>query len=188
MYLSYRKRKLPHILPDSIPIFFTWRLHGSLPASRRFAPPKASGIEFRSADRELARSKTGPTWLKNPEIASMVVDEIQATASRFHRYSLMEFVVMPNHIHLLAVPHADPSEILRALKGITARRANLLLGRTGLPFWQDETFDHYVRHIAHLQKIRDYIVNDPVKCGLASRPQEYRWSSAYKKKADHEHA
>jgi REP element-mobilizing transposase RayT len=181
--IPFHQRKLPHIIPEAVPIFFTWRLHGTLPASRPFAAPKASGVEFRAADRELAHSKLGPVWLKNPEIASMVTDEIKATASRFHRYSLMEFVVMPNHVHLLAVPLGDPREILRILKGVTARRGNRLLGRTGFPFWQDETFDHFVRHVAHLQKIRNYIVNDPVKCGLVSRPQDYQWSSAYKEKS-----
>jgi putative transposase len=113
----------------------------------------------------------------------MVADEIKATALRFRRYVLLEFVVMPNHVHLLAVPHGDPSDILHTLKGVTARRGNKILSRTGLPFWQDETFDHWVRHIGHLQKIRNYVVNDPVKCGLASRPQDYKWSSAYREKS-----
>jgi putative transposase len=175
----YHRRKLPHIIPDAVPIFFTWRLHGSLPASKKFAAPGASGKEFRAADRILARSATGPTWLLDAKLAEMVAEEIEATASRFHRYVLLEYVVMPNHVHVLAVPHSDPSEILRVLKGFTARRANQILNRTGVPFWQDETFDHYVRHVGHLQKIRNYIVNDPVKCGLVLRPQDYRWSSAF---------
>jgi putative transposase len=181
--IPYHQRKLPHIIPDAVPIFFTWRLHGSLPASRLFATPKTSGAEFRTADRELACSKIGPMWLKDPLVASMVADEIKATASRFHRYALLEFVVMPNHLHLLAIPHGNPSDILHVLKGVTARRGNRLLSRTGLPFWQDETFDHWVRHVGQLLKIRNYIVNDPVKCGLVSRPQDYRWSSAYKDKS-----
>jgi hypothetical protein len=35
--------------------------------------------------------------------------------------------------------------ITRWVKGCTARRANLLLGRTGRAFWQDESYDHWVR-------------------------------------------
>ena len=181
MYPVHR-RNLPHIIPAAIPIFFTWRLYGSLPANKSFCRDAATGAEFRAADTNLAKCATGPKWLCNPEIATMVAEEIKSTADRFNRYRLLEFVVMPNHVHLLVVPHGEPSKILRVLKGFTARRANLILGRTGSTFWQDETFDHYVRHLDHQIKIQNYIANDPVKCGLVSRPQEYRWSSAYVEK------
>jgi putative transposase len=41
----------------------------------------------------------------------------------------------------------------RWLNGFTARSANLLLGRTGQAFWQDESFDHRVRSEAELERI-----------------------------------
>jgi REP element-mobilizing transposase RayT len=56
-------------------------------------------------------------------------------------YDLPAYVVMPNHVHLLIRPLVPLPEITRWLKGSTARRANLVLGRTGQPFWQDESFD-----------------------------------------------
>ena len=182
MLYPFHRRNLPHIIPTCVPIFFTWRLFGSLPVYKSFCRDGATGAEFQLADEDLARCATGPKWLLNPPVAAMVTEEIQATASRFQRYELLEFVVMPNHVHLLVVPHGEPSEILRVLKGYTARLANKILGRTGSPFWQDETFDHYVRHVEHQTQIRNYIVNDPVRCGLVSRPQDYRWSSAYVEK------
>jgi putative transposase len=52
---------------------------------------------------------------------------------------------MPNHVHLLILPNTAVSEIMRWLKGSTARKANQLLERTGRPFWQDESYDHWVR-------------------------------------------
>jgi putative transposase len=175
----FHRRNLPHIIPTAIPIFFTWRLYGSLPANKSFCRDGATGTEFRLADRNLAMCASGPKWLRDPQVASMVAEEIKATAHRFQRYRLLEFVVMPNHVHLLVVPYGEPSEILRVLKGYTARLANKILGRTGSPFWQDETFDHYVRHVEHQTKIRNYIVNDPVKCGLVTRSQDYKWSSGF---------
>jgi putative transposase len=179
----YHHRNLPHIVPTNVtPIFFTWRIHGSLPANQTFMGDSGSGREFLLADKSLARAATGPKWLFNPKIAAMVSEEIEATAERFHRYVLLEFVVMPNHVHVLAVPRTEPSETLRTLKGCTARKANQILGRTGAKFWQDETFDHYVRHVEHQRKIRNYIVTDPVRCGLVSRPEDYLWSSAHRGK------
>jgi putative transposase len=85
---------------------------------------------------------------------------------------------MPNHVHLLVTPHVSLSKLLASLKGATARRANLLLGRTGERFWQDESYDHLVRTEEELQRIAWYIESNPVMAGLAARAEDYEWSSA----------
>src|SRR6202051_3751070 len=61
--------------------------------------------------------------------------------------------IMPNHVHVLLLPKTSLPVILRWLKGSTARRANLILGRTGKAFWQDESFDHCVRDEAELDRL-----------------------------------
>ena len=61
------------------------------------------------------------------------------------QFELGAFVVMPNHVHLLITPHMAPSRLMQLLKGVTARAANKILGRTGETFWQKESYDHYVR-------------------------------------------
>jgi putative transposase len=72
---------------------------------------------------------------------------------------------------------------MRALKGATAREANLLLGRTGTPFWQGETYDHWVRNQSEWERIAAYIENNPVKAGLVARVEDHRWSSAAEPRA-----
>jgi putative transposase len=67
---------------------------------------------------------------------------------------------------------------LKSLKGTTARYANRLLGRTGEPFWQKESYDHWVRNQTEFDKIRAYIESNPVHAGLAQTPQDFPWSSA----------
>ena len=42
---------------------------------------------------------------------------------------------MPNHVHMLILPHVPLPQITHWIKGRTAREANLLLERTGEPFW-----------------------------------------------------
>ena len=71
-----------------------------------------------------------------------------------------------------------PSRLLRSLKGYTAYQANRLLGRTGEPFWQRESYDHWVRSQEEWQRIAAYIENNPVKAGVVSQAEEYRWASA----------
>jgi REP element-mobilizing transposase RayT len=93
-------------------------------------------------------------------------------------YDLGAHVVMSNHVHVLLFPHVPPPRLLRALKGATAREANLVLGRTGEPFWQGESYDHWVRNERELGRIAAYIENNPVKAGLVARAEDHPWSSA----------
>ena len=88
------------------------------------------------------------------------------------------YVVMPNHVHLLITPLAPLPEVLRRVKGRTSRESNVLLGSTGKPFWQHESYDHWVRGGDEFRRIQAYIENNPVKAGLVRTPEEYPWSSA----------
>ena len=85
---------------------------------------------------------------------------------------------MPNHVHLLLTPAIPLPQITKSLKGITAKRANLVLGLTGIPFWQEESYDHTVRDGGELERIRRYIETNPVRAGLVTEAGDYRWSSA----------
>ena len=87
---------------------------------------------------------------------------------------------MANHLHLLLAPLRPLAEITRLVKGATARQANKILGRTGVPFWQDESFDHWIRNASEWNRIRDYIEQNPVSAGLVSNAKDWPWSSASK--------
>jgi hypothetical protein len=77
------------------------------------------------------------------------------------------------------------------VKGYTAREANRLLGRTGQPFWQAESYDHWVRDDRESDRIKAYIENNPVRAGLVANAADYArlcpimpdyaWSSAARK-------
>ena len=95
-------------------------------------------------------------------------------------YELHAWVVMPNHVHLLITPRVDVPILLRRLKGVSAREANQLLGQTGQPFWQDESYDHLVRDADEFQRIEKYILQNPVRAGLARSAEEYPWCSVSK--------
>src|SRR5271165_2404111 len=96
--MRHYERRLPHWETVGEPLFVTFRLHGSLPASPIFPPERltTSGEAFRAMDRILDRGSSGPWFLQRPEIASLVEDALREGQSRFHRYQLHAFVVMPN--------------------------------------------------------------------------------------------
>jgi putative transposase len=154
-------------------LFLTWRLWGSLPrtpSSRTYSTP---GHAFVAADRILHRDRSGPLWLSQPRIASLVAEAIVAGESEREFYELGAWAIMPNRVHLLILPKTTVAEIMRWLKGSTARKANQLLERTGRPFWQDESYDHWVRSDKEFGRVVCYIEENPVSAGLLDWP----WTS-----------
>ena len=110
-----------------------------------------------------------------PAIAGVVADSIDKGAQ--DEYLLHAWVVMPNHVHLLITPQVEVAGLLRRLKGASARESNKLLGQTGRPFRQDESYDRLVRSALEFQRIENYILQNPVRAGLAQSSEEYPWSS-----------
>ncbi len=150
-------------------------------------------------DELLSRSDSSPHWLNDERIARLVTDAFFFHTGRF--FTLQAFVVMPNHVHVLLTPlpidqdrqeagragnpdsgYVPLAKITQSLKGYTAREANRLLDRTGSPFWQDESYDHWARSEAEAQRIADYIESDPVRSGLTATLEEWRWSSAWERR------
>ncbi len=129
-------------------------------------------------DQSLDDTRSGAFYLRQPEVADMIVEAIQYNAEILGHYLLHAFAVMPNHVHLLATPAIDLPKLTRSLKGITAKRANAMLSLTGKAFWQDESYDRLVRNKWEFEKIRRYIEENPVRARLVQEASEYRWSSA----------
>jgi REP element-mobilizing transposase RayT len=181
--MTFYRRHLPHWHPEAASIFLTWRLYGSLPACARTAkngcPTKYSaGKQFKLLDSALDKCTTGPSWLKDPRIAASIVETIHRGDSVLGYFILHAFVIMPNHVHLLITPKTSVPRITNGIKGSTSHQANALLSREGQHFWQDESFDHWVRSTKEFDKIRGYIENNPVSAGLVGKPQDWPWSSS----------
>jgi REP element-mobilizing transposase RayT len=182
--VAFYKRNLPHSHPENKRIFLTWRLCGSLPVGfvrglRINEKPKPAE-EFRRAEELLDRPTQGPLWLKNPAVADAVIATLFQGASEFRRYDLHAYAMMANHAHVMLTPLARIRNITRALKGITAQAGNRILRRTGQRFWQDESFDHWVRNEGEFARIKKYIEHNPVKAGLVAKAEDWPWSSAFK--------
>jgi hypothetical protein len=171
------QRHLPHVYPQDRWLFVTWHLHGSLPPAQYPPPHKCSaGQAFVWIDRRLDTARSGPLFLRQDPIARLVVASLERGVELGH-YQLGPFFVMANHVHVLLLPLTLPSHLLKSLKGSTAREANRLLGRTGEPFWQRESYDHWVRNETEWNRIAAYIESNPVKAGLVARAEDHPWSS-----------
>jgi putative transposase len=98
------------------------------------------------------------------------------------KYHLHEFVVMPDHFHLLITP-IPPVTIEKAaqfIKGGFSYRAKKELGFNG-EIWQTSFYDRRVRDANEYIRFRHYIHMNPVRRGLATGPEEFPHSSARSK-------
>ena len=183
--LDYRRR-LPHWIPDHSILFVTWRLAGSLPVPQAelLTSGKAGRVPFAQQDERLARSSSGPFWLRDPQVASMVEQALLYGETARRLYVLHAWVIMPNHVHVVLEPHFELPQIMRWLKGRTSRKANQMLGRKGLPFWQDESYDHWIRSAEELNELISYVERNPVQAGLVGSDEQWPWSSASRKADD----
>ena len=119
-------------------------------------------------------------FLVRRDVAEIMDDALRRGVEE-NRFELAAFAIMSNHVHVVIRVGEDPAAVLKWLKGSTAREANVVLKRTGLPFWQRESYDRWVRDDAELRRIIAYVENNPVKAGLVSEAGLYRWSSAYER-------
>jgi REP element-mobilizing transposase RayT len=199
---SHSRGYLPHVKPDNAEYFVTFRLGDSLPkevlmrfeaertrrcqalleSERARIPPKD---DQESINRDFCRQVehtldqgAGACYLGRPAIADLVVGALKF----FHpqRYLLREWVVMPNHVHVMIWPGPNHSvgDIVKSWKQFSSLRAKRMLGLSQGRFWQPESFDHWIRDDEQRAGIARYIRHNPVKAGLCARPQDWRWGSA----------
>lgn len=149
---------------------------------------------FGKWDGFLDKALFGPTWLSRPEIADILKEALHFRDGKV--YDLHAYSILSNHAHIVFEPigsgsewHSDPrvsdyqsdlqiqplQKIMQSLKRHTARKSNMILGREGA-FWQDESYDHVIRDNGEYLRIIQYVLQNPVRVGLASNWQDWPWT------------
>jgi len=95
-----------------------------------------------------------------------------------NKYLLHEFVVMPDHFHLLMSPCETLERAMQLIKGGFSFRARKDLGFAH-EIWQPSYYDRRARDIEEYFAFREYIRWNAVKRGLVAAPEEYPYSSAH---------
>jgi REP element-mobilizing transposase RayT len=181
-----RRRYLPHFYGICTQMI-TFRLHDSLPKNalqimqqKLDAMPRSDATRERQQliDDYLDRGY-GESLLGIKEIATIVENAILLHDGR--RYDAHAWVIMPNHVHtLITVYEQDTLDlIVHSWKVRTAKQVNFLQKREG-PLWYPDYFDRYMRSEAHFERSIEYIEMNPVKAGLCSRPEDWRFGSGWR--------
>ena len=132
--------------------------------------------------------------LHRDDIAPIVLDAVRRAGERLD-VTMLAFVIMPNHVHLLVRPMGDEPTLMKdylaTIKRPAAHRIRRILqaiapemeaklnkSRTGFRLWQHG--GGYDRNITSQPAVRasiEYIHNNPVRAGLCAGPEEWAWSS-----------
>ena len=141
-------------------------------------PPRDRSLSDSSTYFITARTWQGRTLFQSERMARLFIETLYAyrAQARFH---LHEFVVMPNHFHLILSPGAGITleRAMQLIKGGFSHEAGNQIGRTEI--WQRGYVDHRIRDATDYQKHRDYLLLNPVRARLASSIEEYCYSSAH---------
>ncbi|HCA80877.1 MAG TPA: hypothetical protein DEP53_14205 [Bacteroidetes bacterium] len=200
----YYRRHLPHYQPLDAEYHVVFRLAGSLPIEvverlreereaerkriqttksenvRRADQRKLDAAYFMNFDKLLDNPHSGPRWLTDKRVASLVAEAIHYRDNK--EYDLYAFTIMLNHDHVVfaTVRRADcpthsVTQILQKLKWNTALKSNKILNRSGA-FWQSESYDHVIRTDEELERTIWYVLNNPVKARLAGSWEQWPWT------------
>jgi len=104
--------------------------------------------------------------------------ELMAEWCRKNKVEIWAYCLMPNHAHLIAVPSSEDS-LCRAIGEAHRRYTRMINFRKKWRgfLWQGR-FASYPMDEKYLYLAARYIELNPVRAGLAKRPEEYQWSSA----------
>lgn len=183
------RRHLPHWTQEGATYFITFRLGDSVPQHllrqweeereiwlglhpQPWSEAVTAEFQKRFTDRmeEWLDAGMGACHLRDPAIRDAVGRHLLQFDNV--RHDLDAFVLMPNHVHLLITPRPGQKifELLKGLKGASARTCNTMLGRTGETFWMEDSYNRIVRNYDELAAFRRYIAANPEKAGL--KPDE----------------
>jgi alanyl-tRNA synthetase/REP element-mobilizing transposase RayT len=139
-------------------------------------------VTFSTRDRDI---------LSEPERGVVMESILHARQTgQIHLYAAC---VMPDHVHLLIEPQiksqepdSNPvfftlAEILQPIKSVTSHK--ILKDRRAATqndhirhLWEQENFDRLIRSESDLIEKYDYVIYNPVRDGLVSRAEDYRWT------------
>lgn len=178
------ERRLPHWSQGQVAVYVTWRLGDALPVElrARWRGEREEWLKLHprpwSAEIEEEYHATFPdrfdAWLdagmgscalRRHDVRSLV----EATLLFRHDldYSIHDFVIMPNHVHVLfsATGAMSWEQIVSTWKRVSAHRINRLLKRAG-PLWQEEVWDRLVRNERHFAACSNYIRENPARAKI----------------------
>jgi putative transposase len=123
---------------------------------------------------------TSATWGRRALFSRELWAELLINTLYHYRgsaYLLHEFVIMPDHIHILLTPNTSLEKAVQFIKGGFSYRVKKELG-SSLEVWQKGFSDHRIRDASDYRIHQIYVLQNPVRKHLSERAEDYPYSSA----------
>ncbi|MBQ3349564.1 MAG: transposase [Thermoguttaceae bacterium] len=202
----YKRRDVPHWDYSEATQHISFRLSDSLPQNQleRFKkqveeyPPLLRSTYLHREIEDWIHQGAGSCILSIPELAQCVIDTLNQSNEKC--YHLYQWVVMPNHIHVLIneFPQNPLGDVVKSWKHYTSMSFDKILHnlkssnryRNGYieniintfhgNYWIVDYWDVMIQSNRQFRIVSKYIANNPVKAGLVDKPEDYPWSSSYR--------
>ena len=111
-------------------------------------------------------------------VAAAAVDALREHAARAG-VPIYAYCFMPDHVHLVLSPspECDVVRFVGEFKNLV-QRAAWKVGVAG-GFWQGSFWDHFLRSDEQLERVVEYVLDNPVRQGIVAHRGEFPFSGSF---------
>jgi putative transposase len=145
-------------------------------------PPRAPSFSYIGVQRYLLTACTHQRrpWFSEARFASELASQIPPFFAG-QRLDVLAYCVMPDHVHLLLEGTSEDSNLREAVSRWKQSTGYAWRVRHASRLWQPGYYDRVLRDADDTRAVVRYVLENPVRAGLASTPKAYAWlgSSRY---------
>ena len=148
-------------------------------------PERKNSLRLSHFDYSTARAyfiticvKDGRALFSDRELAERTIAYLKESKDK-HDYRIYAYCLMPDHLHVLLNPAESNIPVSRFLQTFKSQTGFWHKKEHGMPLWQRGFYDHVVRKNEDLIKIVQYVLENPVRRGLAGTAKEYPYSGRW---------
>lgn len=104
-------------------------------------------------------------------LSTLIHDSFEARG-----FGLLAWVYMPDHVHWLLEGRTESSDLKAAMKLARQRSAVAFRQSAEDSLWQPGFHERVLRRTDDTESVANYILNNPVRAGLAIKATDYRFS------------
>ena len=94
-------------------------------------------------------------------------------------FAVLAYCMMPDHLHVIAEGMNDRSDGLEFVRLFKQASGFVWVRQRAATLWQESFYDHVLRSDAQTHHAVRYVLENPVRAKLVTRPDEYLYSGSF---------
>ena len=111
-------------------------------------------------------------YFQSGDAVSLIAAQLLRTATD-HAFAVIAYCYMPDHLHLLVEGCAVDATLAQFVRSFKQRSAFHWKQQAGGTLWQRSYYDHVLRDDESTRDVARYILENPLRAGLAARVEDY---------------